>query len=95
MLANEQAPTASAIAIWANELIGKEVPDAPGYRVVHVIQFQLITLQNGYAALLLAEVTDTPPETQIAFKEEDIVVIEQLTASIGETSEDNTPLLEG
>ena len=90
MLAYEPATTVTEIATWANDLIGKEVPGSPGYRVVRVIQFQFIERQDGYAAMILVEVTDMPNETPVALKEEDIVVIEQLTSSIGETPENET-----
>ena len=87
LLAYDEATTVTEIATWANALIGKEVPDAPGFLVVRVIQFQLLHQSQRYAALLLVEVTDKPPETQIALKEADIAVIEQLTSVIGETEE--------
>lgn len=97
MLAYEQADTVAEIATWANELIGKEAPGSPGYRVVRVIQFQFIDRQDGYAALILVEVEEWPDETsniQVALKEADIEVIEQLTASIGEAPENETTLSE-
>ena len=97
MLAYEQAATVTEIATWANDLIGKEVPGSPGYKVVRVIQFQFIDRQDGYAAIILVEVEEMPNETnniQVALKEADIAVIEQLTASIGEAPESETTLPE-
>lgn len=94
LLAYEHAVNMTEIARWANELPGKEVPDAPGYRVVCVLRFQVIEEKEGYAALLLMEVTDKPPEDQIALKEEDVVVIEQLTSAIGEAPSEQKMLSE-
>jgi len=74
----------SEIAAWANGLIGNEVPGNPGYFVVRVIQFQIINAQNGYAAVILVEVTQREPDTQVALSEADIEVIEDLTSSINE-----------
>jgi hypothetical protein len=90
LLAYDEATTVTEIAIWANALIGKEVPDAPGYQVVRVVQFQLLQQSQGYAALLLVEVTERLPESPVALKEADIAVIEQMTSVIGETDEQAT-----
>jgi hypothetical protein len=90
LLAYDEATTVTEIANWANALIGKEVPDAPEYQVVRVVQFQLLHQSQGYAALLLVEVTERPPETPVALKEADIAVIEQMTSVIGETDEHET-----
>lgn len=84
LLAYEHAATVSEIAAWANALPGKEVPGDPGYTVVSVTRFQLMHAQSGYDALILAEVTERRPETQVALKEADIEVIEELTSSIDE-----------
>ena len=84
LLAYDHAATASEIAAWANGLPGKEVPGDPAYTVVRVIQFQIINGQSGYDALLLVEVTERDPETQVALREADIEVIEELTSSIDE-----------
>ncbi len=87
LLAYDEATTVSEIASWANALIGNGVPDAPGLQVVRVVQFQLLQQSQGYAALLLVEVTERPPETQVALKEADIAVIEQMTSVIGDATE--------
>jgi hypothetical protein len=85
LLAYDEATTVSEIASWANTLIGNEVPDAPGLQVVRVVHFQLLHQSQGFAAMLLVEVTERPPETQVALKEADIAVIEQITSAIGES----------
>lgn len=82
MLAYEHARTVAEMTGWVNDLIGKEVPDAPGYRLVRVVQFQFVEHREQYAALFLVEVTDTQAENGLALKEEDMVVIERLTSSI-------------
>ncbi|TMD69351.1 MAG: hypothetical protein E6I91_02265 [Chloroflexi bacterium] len=87
LLAYEHAVTVSEIAAWANNLIGKEVPGDPGYTVVRVIQFQTTSGQSGYDAMILVEVTEIKPETQVALSEADIEVIEELTSSIDETTQ--------
>ena len=90
LLAYEHAVTVSEIASWANNLIGKEVPGDPGFTVVRVIQFQTISgqgVQNGYDAMILVEVTEKHSDTQVALKEADIEVIEELTSSIDETTQ--------
>ena len=96
LLAYEHAVTVSEIAAWANNLIGKEVPGDPGFTVVRVIQFQTISNQgnqgnqggqNGYDAMILVEVTEKHSDTQVALKEADIEVIEELTSSIDETTQ--------
>ncbi|TMD91643.1 MAG: hypothetical protein E6I79_05880 [Chloroflexi bacterium] len=90
LLAYEHAVTVSEIAAWANNLIGKEVPGDPGFTVVRVIQFQMISNQGGqggYDAMILVEVTEKHSDTQVALKEADIEVIEELTSSIDETTQ--------
>ena len=99
LLAYEHAVTVSEIAAWANNLIGKEVPGDPRFTVVRVIQFQTISNQgnqgnqggqggqNGYDAMILVEVTEKHSDTQVALKEADIEVIEELTSSIDETTQ--------
>jgi hypothetical protein len=87
LLAYEQATTVSEIALWSNNLIGKEVPGDPGYTVVGAVQFQLINGQSGYDAMILVEVTTRHPDTQVALKEADIEVIEELTSTIDEQPE--------
>ena len=90
LLAYEHAVTVSEIAAWANNLIGKEVPGDPRFTVVRVIQFQTINNQGnqgGYDAMILVEVTEKHSDTQVALKEADIEVIEELTSSIDETTQ--------
>ena len=87
LLAYEHAVTVSEIAAWANNLIGKEVPGDPGFTVVRVIQFQTISGQSSYDAMILVEVTERPSDTQVALSEADIEVIEELTSSIDETTQ--------
>ena len=95
MLGYERAATVTEIAAWANELIGKAVPDHPEYQIVKVVQFQLVSTQSGYDAMLLLEVAEWPDEhDQIALREEDVQVIEQLTSVIPEPPEGETRLPE-
>ena len=95
MLGYERAATVTEIAGWANELIGKAVPDHPEYQIVKVVQFQLVSTQSGYDAMLLVDVTEWPNEhDQIALREEDVEVIEQLTSVIPEPPEGETTLQE-
>jgi hypothetical protein len=83
MLAYERAETATEIASWANELIGKAVPGYPDYRVLKVVQFQLVRTQNGYDAALLVDVMEWINEgSQVTLREADVKVIEQLTSTI-------------
>ena len=85
MLAYERAETVTEIATWANELIDKAVPGYPDYRVVKVVRFQLLPVQNGYDAALLVEVRRWfDEESQVTLREADVKVIEQLTSSIDE-----------
>lgn len=86
LLAYEHATAVKEIASWANDLLGKEFPGDPGYIVTGVLQFQLINSQRGYDAMILVEVTQKKPGTQVALKESDIEVIEELTSSIDEPS---------
>lgn len=86
LLAYEHATTVSEIARWTNELIGKELPDNPGYIVVSVVQFQLINSLSGYDALILVEVTERQIDTEVTLRAADIEVIEELTSSIDETA---------
>lgn len=84
MLAYERAETVTEIATWANELPGKAVPGYPDYRVVKVLRFQLVRIQNGYDAALLVEVRPWfDEESQVTMREADVKVIEQLTSTIG------------
>ena len=84
MLAYERAETVTEIATWANELVGRAVPGYPDYRVVKVVRFQLVRLQNGYDAALLVEVRPwLDKESQVTLREADVEVIERLTSSIG------------
>jgi hypothetical protein len=88
MLGYERAATVIEIAAWANELVGKAVPNHPEYQIVKVIQFQLVPVQSGYDAMLLLDVTEWPDKhNQIALREEDVVVIEQLTSVMAEPPE--------
>ena len=83
MLAYERAETVTEIASWANELIGKAVPGYPDYRVLKVVQFQLVRTQNGYDAALLVDVMEWINEgSQLTLREADVKVIEQLTSTI-------------
>jgi hypothetical protein len=86
LLAYEQATTVNEIASWANNLIGKEVPGDHRYVIMSVLQFQLISSQSSYDAMILFEVTHKNPATQVAFKEADIEVIEELTSAIDDPS---------
>ena len=95
MLGYERAATVTEIAAWANELVGKAVPNHPEYQIVKVVQFQLVPTQNGYDAMLLLDVTKWPDEhNQVALREEDVEVIEQLTSVIIEPPEGETTLPE-
>ena len=85
MLACERAETVTAITKWANGLIGKAVPGYPDYRVVKIVRFQIIPVQNGYDAALLVEVRRWYDEgSQVMLREADVEVIEHLTSNIGE-----------
>jgi hypothetical protein len=86
LLAYEHATTVNEISSWANNLVGKEVPGDPNYVVISVLQFQLISNQSTYDALILFEVTHKNPGTEVALKESDIEVIEELTSVIDEPS---------
>jgi hypothetical protein len=95
MLGYERAATVTEIAAWANELIGKAVPDHPEYQIVKVVQFQLVSTQSGYDAMLLVDVKEWSDEhDQIALREEDVEVIEQLTSVITESPQGETTLPE-
>lgn len=86
MLAYERAETVTEITTWANGLLDKAVPGYPDYRVVKVIRFQIIPVQNGYDAALLVEVRRWyDEESQVMLREADVEVIEQLTSSMGES----------
>jgi hypothetical protein len=80
LLAYEHATTINEIASWAN----KEISGDAGYIVINVLQFQLIASQSAYDAMILFEVTQKNSEPQIALKEADIEVIEELTSAIDE-----------
>ena len=86
LLGYEQATSVIEIASWANRLIGQDVPGEPGYKVVRVIDFQVISTQNRYDAVVLAEVIEQYRETEIAIKEEDIQIIEQMTSTVDESA---------
>jgi len=96
MLGYEHAASVVEIAAWANGLIGKEVPQFPGYRVVKVVQFQALHTQSGYDALLLVEVEEKATDTDklAAIKEADIIEIQQLTSGVGTPSPTEVPLPE-
>lgn len=88
MLAYERAETVTEISAWANELIGKAVPGYPDYRVVKVVQFQLVRTEHGYDAALLVDVMEWLNEnSQVTLREADVRVIEQLTSSIKDEPE--------
>jgi hypothetical protein len=87
LLAYEHAASVGEIATWGNDLIGKEVPGDPEYSVMSVMRFQVMNGQSGYDAMILVEVRQRgleEGEAQVALKEADIEVIEELTASIDE-----------
>ncbi|SRR6266487_287113 len=85
MLGYESAATVTQIALWANDLIGKEVPGLPDYRVIKVVRFQILNAQSGYDAMILVEVAERPPDTDnLALRAADIEVIEELTSTVGE-----------
>ena len=86
LLAYEHATTINEIALWANNLIGKAVPGDPSYVIISIQQFQLISSQSTYDAMILFEVTHNNPGTEVALKESDIEVIEELTSAIDEPS---------
>ena len=86
LLAYEHATTVNEIAIWANNLIGKEVPGDPNYVLISALQFQLISNQSAYDAMILFEVAHKNHGTEVALKEADIEVIEELTSAIDEPS---------
>jgi hypothetical protein len=86
LLAYEHAAAVNEIAIWANYLIGKEVPGDPNFVVISVMQFQLLNSQNFFDALILFEVTHKEPDHELVLKEADIEVIEELTSAIDEPS---------
>ena len=86
LLAYEHATSINEIASWSNNLIGKEVPGDPGYIATSVLQFQLLSSRSAYDAMILFEVTHKNPETEVALKEADIEVIEELTSAIDEPS---------
>lgn len=93
LLGYEKAATVIEIAAWANDLIGKEVPGYPAYRVVKVIQFQILPGQSGYDAMILVDVVERSVENdQVALREEDIVEIEELTSAIPEPHPGDTTL---
>ena len=56
------------------------------YVIISIQQFQLISSQSTYDAMILFEVTHNNPGTEVAFKESDIEVIEELTSAIDEPS---------
>lgn len=97
MLGFAGAETIIDLAAWANALIGKEVLELPGYRVVRVIQFQVVDTQHGYDIAVLVKVKkiETDTDQLAAIKEADIIEIEQLTSIVGEPSSTEVPLPEG
>lgn len=98
MLAYEEAASVTTIASWANDLVGRNVPGSPDYRVVRVLRFQIVNRGSGYDAVVLVEVTEEPDESQeaqeVSLKEEDIMVIEQITSAIGDVPDGDMPLPE-
>jgi hypothetical protein len=86
LLAYEHATTVNEIALWANSLIDHEVPGDPSYVIISIQQFQLISSQSTYDAMILFEVTHNDQGTEVALKESDIQVIEELTSAIDEPS---------
>ncbi len=88
MLAHEHARTLADIAMWTNGLIGEEVPGLPGYQILRVVDFQVLTQREDYAALLLVEVEQRSGENLLELKEADIVAIEKITATIDDMPED-------
>ncbi len=86
LLAYEHATTVSEIATWANNLIGQEVPGDPNFVVISILQFQLLNNQSFFDAMILFEVTSKETGNEVALKEADIEVIEELTSAIDEPS---------
>ncbi len=85
MLAYERAETVTEVTTWANKLVDKAVPGYPDYRVVKILRFQLVRVEQGYDAALLVEVRRwLDEESQVTLREADVKVIEQLTSSIDE-----------
>lgn len=85
LLGYEHATSVIEIASWANGLIGKDLPELPGYRVVRVIHFQVVYNQNDYDAVILVEVVERANDTeQVELRAEDVAVIEELTSTVGE-----------
>lgn len=85
LLGYEHASSVTEIATWANELLGKDFPGLPGYRVVRVIHFQIVYTQNDYDAMILLEVVEHANEyEQVELRAEDVAVIEELTSAVGD-----------
>ncbi|GLV60346.1 hypothetical protein KDH_71660 [Dictyobacter sp. S3.2.2.5] len=82
LLGHKGADTVLDVAAWANDLIGKELPGQPGYRVIKVIQFQLVQLDAGYDALVLVEVQNEGEFLNL--KAADVEEIVDITAAVDE-----------
>lgn len=80
LLGFEHAETVKDVAAWANGMIGKEVPGESGYRVVKVIQFQLVQLSNSYDVLALAEVKEELEPLNL--READVEAIVDITSAV-------------
>ncbi|GCE06976.1 hypothetical protein [Dictyobacter aurantiacus] len=80
LLGHERADTVLDVAAWANDLIGKDLPGQPGYRVIKVIQFQLVQLDAGYDAMVLVEVQNEGEFLNL--KEADVEAIVDITSAV-------------
>ncbi|GCE24540.1 hypothetical protein KDA_00240 [Dictyobacter alpinus] len=80
LLGYEHAATVNEVAMWANGLLGKEVPGEPGYTVVKIIQFQLIQISNGYDVLVLVEVKEELEPLNL--KKSDVEAIIDITSAV-------------
>lgn len=82
LLGHERAETVLDVAAWANDLIGKEVPGQPGYKVIKVIQFQLVQLAAGYDAMVLVEVQEEGESLNL--RAADVEAIVDITSAVDE-----------
>ncbi|GCE21169.1 hypothetical protein [Dictyobacter kobayashii] len=80
LLGHERAETVLDVASWANDLIGREVPGQPGYKVIKVLQFQLVPLPAGYDAMVLAEVQEE--EESLNLRAADVEAIVDITSAV-------------
>lgn len=80
LLGHKDAATVLTVADWANALIGKEVPGQPGYKVIKVIQFQLVPLSAGYDAMVLVEVQEEAEPLNL--RAADVEAIVDITSAV-------------